>query len=278
MTVTASSGTGARFIFDTKHDIVPFLYHVFLVNNQRKGEESFGTPFLVLLLDARLSLNCFSSFIHNESKTSHRDLLLLKHFRQHRRFNACTIDEQCNHGVMKIYHRLKRWWLFHELTQPNSWMPLVVFKKGRRIIWDSLSGALIGRQGLSKEEGWMGLEECVATKWIALSECLVYVGYGFLLDCRRGKKRIIWDSLSGALIGRQRLGRGWMGLAEEWIALSESLIKGEDSFGTPLSRALIGRQGLGNGGMVGGPRMCSYQVDSLSGCLVYVGVWFSIGH
>ncbi|GIY55641.1 hypothetical protein CDAR_292331 [Caerostris darwini] len=118
-----------------------------VVNSQRKGEESFGPPFLMLLLDTRggargdgsprmciYQVDSFDThqtvskalFIMNPKDEPQRDLLLLKHFRHHKGFNASTIDEQRNDGVMKMHHLLKRWWLFPELTQPYSRMPLVV--------------------------------------------------------------------------------------------------------------------------------------------------------
>ncbi|GIY55636.1 hypothetical protein CDAR_292301 [Caerostris darwini] len=114
MTVVASSGGGARFIFDTIHDIA-----FFLGEQSKKREESVGTPFLVLLLDAKgwgrggvdglgmCSYQVDSFLFLTNPKDEPQSVLLLKHFRQHKRFNASTMDELCNDGAMKIYHLLK---------------------------------------------------------------------------------------------------------------------------------------------------------------------------
>ncbi|GIY55638.1 hypothetical protein CDAR_292311 [Caerostris darwini] len=143
MTVTASSGIGARFIFDTKNDIVLFLIPCLLGEQSnkrrriiwdslsgtligRQGLGTWGRMGLECVATKWIALNeCLALFITNPKDEPHRELLL-KHFRQHKGFNAFTIDELCNDGVMKIYPLLKRWWLFHELTQPDSRMPLVV--------------------------------------------------------------------------------------------------------------------------------------------------------
>ncbi|GIY02340.1 hypothetical protein CEXT_543061 [Caerostris extrusa] len=94
---------------------------------QAKSSKFFQYNISLLEFPLQLSLNRSSSFIHNESKDlSHSEFFFWKHFRQHKGFNASTMDEQRNDGVMKMYHLLKRWWLFHELTQPDSRMPWVV--------------------------------------------------------------------------------------------------------------------------------------------------------
>ncbi|GIY55642.1 hypothetical protein CDAR_292341 [Caerostris darwini] len=74
MTVAASSGTGARFIFDTKHDIVLFLIPCLLGQQSKKGRRILSDALIGcqgLVKGGGIGWAQIADsfdFIHNESK------------------------------------------------------------------------------------------------------------------------------------------------------------------------------------------------------------------